>query len=116
MFQDYLKTDIERSRIRDPKLKLQLRLSCLLTKNVLLGMICTRYQSYRHYSHLAYNIKVSTTRCKESKAIPITDREGPYGYETWMIPRFLDTRLTDGGVVVSLMRSTTFVVLIYVRG
>jgi hypothetical protein len=38
----------------------------------------------------------------KGKAIPVTGREGPYGCETSRLPHFLDTRLTDGGEVVSL--------------
>jgi hypothetical protein len=38
------------------------------------------------------------------KAIPITDRGGPYGCETSRLPHFLYNRLTDGGEVVSLTR------------
>jgi hypothetical protein len=33
---------------------------------------------------------------KESKAIPVTGREDPYGRETSRLPHFLDNRLTDG--------------------
>jgi hypothetical protein len=39
-----------------------------------------------------------------TKAIPVTGREGPYGYETSKLPHFLDNRLIDGGKVVSLTR------------
>jgi hypothetical protein len=31
----------------------------------------------------------------EAKAIPVTGRGGPYGYETSRLPHFLDNRLTD---------------------
>jgi hypothetical protein len=37
-----------------------------------------------------------------SKAIPVTGSGGPYSCETSKIPRFLDSRLTDGGEIVSL--------------
>jgi hypothetical protein len=35
------------------------------------------------------------------KAIPVTGRGGPWGYETSRIPHFLDSRHTYGGEVVS---------------
>jgi hypothetical protein len=41
---------------------------------------------------------------KKGKAIPVTGRGGPQGYETSRLPHFLHNRLTDGGKVVSLMR------------
>jgi hypothetical protein len=37
----------------------------------------------------------------KSKAIPLTDTGGPYGCETSTFPHFLDSRLIDGGEVVS---------------
>jgi hypothetical protein len=43
-----------------------------------------------------------------NKAIPVTGRGGPWGCETSRFPHFLDNQLTDGGEVVSLMRSPTF--------
>jgi hypothetical protein len=39
---------------------------------------------------------------KKSKAIPVTGRGGPYGCEMSRLPHFLDSRLTDGGEVVTL--------------
>jgi hypothetical protein len=42
------------------------------------------------------------------KAIPITGRGGPYGYERSKLPHFLDNRLRDGGKVVSLTRRPYF--------
>jgi hypothetical protein len=42
---------------------------------------------------------------REGKAIPVTGRGGPQGSETSRLPHFLDNRLTDGGEVVSQMRS-----------
>jgi hypothetical protein len=50
----------------------------------------------------------------------VTGREGPYGCETSRLQHFLDNRLTDGRMVVSLMRRPScpgiFLVLISVRG
>jgi hypothetical protein len=49
-----------------------------------------------------------TYKC-EGNAIPVTGREGPYGCETSRFPHFLlDSRLTDGGEVVSLTRRPPF--------
>jgi hypothetical protein len=45
---------------------------------------------------------------KKGKAIPVTGREGPYGWETSRLPHFLRSRLADGGEVVSLTRRPTF--------
>jgi hypothetical protein len=36
---------------------------------------------------------------KNGKAILVTVREGPSGYETSRLPHFLDNRLTDGDEV-----------------
>jgi hypothetical protein len=58
---------------------------------------------------------------KKSKAIPVTDRGGPQGYETSRLPHFLDNRLTDV-VRLSTLRvglplpPGRFLVLISVRG
>jgi hypothetical protein len=38
------------------------------------------------------------------KAIPVTGRGRPYGYETSRLPHFLENLPTDGGEVVSLTR------------
>jgi hypothetical protein len=38
------------------------------------------------------------------KAIPVTGCGGPKGCETSRLPHFLDSRLTDGGEVVILIR------------
>jgi hypothetical protein len=57
-----------------------------------------------------------------SKAVPVTDRGGPYGCHKSRIPHSLDKRLTGGDEVVALTRrprSTPqkhFPALIYVRG
>jgi hypothetical protein len=56
------------------------------------------------------------------KAIPVTGYEGPCGYDTSRLSLFLDSQLTDGGEVVSLMHQplctpqNNFLVLIFVRG
>jgi hypothetical protein len=48
------------------------------------------------------------THRPKGKAIPVTGHEGPWGCETSRLPHFLDTRLTDGGKVVSPTRRTPF--------
>jgi hypothetical protein len=45
---------------------------------------------------------------KKRKAIPVTGRVVPYGFETSRLPHFLDNRLTDGGKFVSLTRRAPF--------
>jgi hypothetical protein len=40
----------------------------------------------------------------KGKAIPVTGRGDPQGCETSRLPHFLDTRLTEGGEVVSPTR------------
>jgi hypothetical protein len=40
----------------------------------------------------------------KGKAIPVTGHGGPQGSETMRFPHFLDSRLTDGGEVVSPTR------------
>jgi hypothetical protein len=58
---------------------------------------------------------------KNGKAVPVTGREGPYGCETSRLPHLLDSRIIDGGKVVSLTlrspfyHSGKFLVLISVR-
>jgi hypothetical protein len=47
-------------------------------------------------------------KCKKDIAIPVTGRGSPYGCERSMLPHFLDNRLTDGGVVVSLTHQPPF--------
>jgi hypothetical protein len=44
----------------------------------------------------------------EGISIPVTGRGGPYGCETSKIARFLDSKLTDGGDAVNLMRRPPF--------
>jgi hypothetical protein len=46
---------------------------------------------------------------KQNKAIPVTGCGGLKGCETSRLPHFLDTRLTDGGEVVSLTRRLPFI-------
>jgi hypothetical protein len=43
---------------------------------------------------------------KKGKSILVTGCEGPLGCEMSRIPHFLESRLTDGGEVVSLKRRT----------
>jgi hypothetical protein len=38
----------------------------------------------------------------KSKAITVTGREDPEGYETSRVPHFLDNQLTDGGEDIRL--------------
>jgi hypothetical protein len=45
---------------------------------------------------------------KKVKAIPVTGRGDALGCETSMLPHFLDSRLTDGGAVVSHTRWSPF--------
>jgi hypothetical protein len=58
----------------------------------------------------------------KGKAISVTGRGGPLDCETSRLPHFLDSRLTDGGEVVSVTRLAAFyppgrfLVLISVRG
>jgi hypothetical protein len=47
-------------------------------------------------------------RVKESKAIPLTGRGGPYSCEMLWLPYFLDNRLTDGGKAVTHLRRSCF--------
>jgi hypothetical protein len=44
----------------------------------------------------------------KSKAIPVTSRGGLYGCEMLRLPDFLNSRLTDGSEVVSLMHHPPF--------
>jgi hypothetical protein len=57
---------------------------------------------------LSSNGIVRTKVKKKAKAILVTGREGPYGCETSRFPEFLDSRLTDGGEVVSPTRRPPF--------
>jgi hypothetical protein len=45
---------------------------------------------------------------QEGKAMAVTGRGDPQGCETSRFPRFPDSRLTDGGKVVSLTRRSPF--------
>jgi hypothetical protein len=51
---------------------------------------------------------VNTLWQKEGKAIPVTGRGSPQGCEKSRLPHFLDSRLTNGGEVVSLTRRPLF--------
>jgi hypothetical protein len=52
---------------------------------------------------------LSDAKSREGKVIPVKGR--PIGFETSRIPHFLDSRLTDGREIVSLMRRPHFVLL-----
>jgi hypothetical protein len=52
-----------------------------------------------------YRSKGNKGKCK---SIPVTGRGGPQGCETSRLPHFPDSRLTDGGEVVSLARRPPF--------
>jgi hypothetical protein len=49
--------------------------------------------------------------CKKGKrkAIPVTGRGDPQGFEMSRFPHFLDSRLTDGEVINLMCRQTTFI-------
>jgi hypothetical protein len=49
-------------------------------------------------------LQVLRVKCE---AIPVTGRGGPKAYETSRLPHLVDSRLTDGGKVVSLARPLT---------
>jgi hypothetical protein len=49
-----------------------------------------------------------TLNNKKSKAIRVRGKPGPYGCETSRLPYCLDSRLTNGGEVVSLTRRPPF--------
>jgi hypothetical protein len=56
---------------------------------------------------------------KKGNGIPVTGHGGPYGCEMSRLPHFLDSRLTDGGEIVSAghpLPPGRFLVLISVRG
>jgi hypothetical protein len=42
------------------------------------------------------------------KAIPVTGRGDTQGFETSRLPHFVESRLTDGGEIVSLKRRPPF--------
>jgi hypothetical protein len=44
----------------------------------------------------------------KGKAVPVTGHEGHEGCERSRLPHFLDSRLTDGGEVVTLTRRPPF--------
>jgi hypothetical protein len=47
-------------------------------------------------------------KVKKGKAIPVTGRGGPQSCEMTRFQHFLDSQLTDGSEVVSLMRRPPF--------
>jgi hypothetical protein len=62
-------------------------------------------------SNLSFTILYDQIQLKikdKDKAIPVTGREGPEGCETSRLPHFLNSRLTDGGEVVSPTRQPPF--------
>jgi hypothetical protein len=68
-------------------------------------------------------VSATQTAQQKSKTIPVTDRWGPLGGETSRLSHSLNTRLTDGGEVVSLTHRSAvlypprrFLVLISVTG
>jgi hypothetical protein len=53
-------------------------------------------------THLTLSVNLSVRSfCDDQEAIPATGRGGLYGYEMLRIPHCLDSRLTDGGKIVS---------------
>jgi hypothetical protein len=78
--------------------------------------VCSHFRALTHThlsEHLSRGVKALVGSCTsfinvKRKAIPVTGRDGPYGYETSRLPHFLDSRLTDGGEVVSLTRRPPF--------
>jgi hypothetical protein len=58
----------------------------------------------------AYQLKnLSCSHKGKGKSIPVTGRGGPQGCERSRLPYFLDSRLTDGGEVFSLMRRPPYI-------
>jgi hypothetical protein len=71
------------------------------------------------YLLMVYVATQSVVRITYSgKAILVTGRGGPQGFQRLRLSHFLDNRLADGGEVVSLTRRPPgrFLVLISVRG
>jgi hypothetical protein len=52
---------------------------------------------------MLYSLELDGVK-RKCKAVPITGRGGPYGSETSRLPHFLESRLTDGGEIVSPTR------------
>jgi hypothetical protein len=50
----------------------------------------------------------NTDLCPVGKGVHVTGRGGPWGCETSRISHFLDSRLTEGGEDVSLIRRAPF--------
>jgi hypothetical protein len=61
-----------------------------------LGIYTTPNPKERQVVILVKNVK--------SKAIPVTGREGPWGFEMSRLSHSIDCQLTDGGKVVRLRR------------
>jgi hypothetical protein len=53
-------------------------------------------------------MNTGVSKLKKGKAIPVAGRESPWGCETSRLPHFLDSRLTDGGEVISPKRRPPF--------
>jgi hypothetical protein len=64
---------------------------------------------YFMYSENVNRIYIIIYQVKIGKAIPVTCRGGPLVCETSRLSHFLDSRLTDDGEVVSLMRRPSFI-------
>jgi hypothetical protein len=47
-------------------------------------------------------------KVKQGQAIPVTGHGGPFGCEMLRVSHYLESRLTDGGKVVSNMRRPPF--------
>jgi hypothetical protein len=52
--------------------------------------------------------RLAVSQFRKVKVKAIAGREGPWGCETSRLPHFLDSRLVDGGKVVSLTRRPLF--------
>jgi hypothetical protein len=68
---------------------------------VRLDDVSCRHTGIYGREHLIGHFHLKT---KKGKAIPVTRREGQYGCKTSRLTHFLDSRLIDGGEVVSFTR------------